>query len=192
MNNVSEHEDLRIRRTQKLLWEALIALMARQDFEAISVKDICDRAMIHRTTFYKHYKDKYDLLMHGMQAMHNELRKAHEGEQQASSRPFLTVFQHVAEHIDFYTLMLCGNGIGTFYTLLREYLAETAQQQLLKLQQRGREFAVPLPLIAQFWAGAIISTTAWWLENRCPYSPEQMSGYMDIVLADTPLDFLKK
>src|SRR6266571_9432163 len=100
MNNLSEREDLRIRRTQKLLWEALITLMAQQDFEAISVKDICDQAMVHRTTFYKHYEDKYDLLMHGMRAMHNELRKVYKAENEVDpdtvSRAFLATFQHIA------------------------------------------------------------------------------------------------
>ena len=58
--------DLRVRRTHKLLWEALLAFIAEREFETISVKEICDRAMVHRTTFYKHYEDKYDLLKHGM------------------------------------------------------------------------------------------------------------------------------
>src|SRR5579884_3835195 len=73
MKMVNERTDLRVRRTQRLLWEALIALMDERDFEEISVTDICDRAMVHRTTFYKHYEDKYDLLMRGMHEMHRAL-----------------------------------------------------------------------------------------------------------------------
>ena len=73
MNNTQEPVDLRVRRTHKLLWEALLILMAEQAFETISVKEICDRAMVHRTTFYKHYEDKYDLLTRGIQQTHEML-----------------------------------------------------------------------------------------------------------------------
>lgn len=44
-------------------------LIADKKFERISVQEICDRAMVHRTTFYKHYEDKYDLLQRGTQEM---------------------------------------------------------------------------------------------------------------------------
>ncbi len=50
-----------------------MTLMTEQEFETISVKEVCDRAMVHRTTFYKHYEDKYDLLARGMQQTHEML-----------------------------------------------------------------------------------------------------------------------
>lgn len=54
--------DLRIKRTQKAIKEAFFILVEEKDFEHISVKDITDKAMISRNTFYLHYEDKYDLL----------------------------------------------------------------------------------------------------------------------------------
>ncbi|MGN1123768.1 MAG: TetR/AcrR family transcriptional regulator [Eubacterium sp.] len=54
--------DLRIKRTQRAIKEAFFALVEEKGFEHISVKDITDKAMISRNTFYLHYSDKYDLL----------------------------------------------------------------------------------------------------------------------------------
>lgn len=54
--------DLRIKRTQRSIKEALFTLLQENDFEHLSVKDITDEAMISRNTFYLHYTDKYDLL----------------------------------------------------------------------------------------------------------------------------------
>ena len=51
-------EDLRKRRSKQHLSEALIALMEERPFREISVVDICERAMVHRTTFYAHFEDK--------------------------------------------------------------------------------------------------------------------------------------
>jgi len=63
----NELVDLRIRRTRLALREALLALIEEKGFETLIVQDIADRAMINRVTFYKHYRDKYDLLEQIMQ-----------------------------------------------------------------------------------------------------------------------------
>jgi pimeloyl-ACP methyl ester carboxylesterase len=55
-----EQTDLRIRRTHHFLQEAMIELITEKGFEAITVGDIAERAMINRATFYRHYQDKYD------------------------------------------------------------------------------------------------------------------------------------
>lgn len=54
--------DLRIKRTQKAIKDAFFDLVEEKGFEHICVKDITDKAMISRNTFYLHYADKYELL----------------------------------------------------------------------------------------------------------------------------------
>jgi AcrR family transcriptional regulator len=54
--------DPRIRRTRHLLQEALCKLLAKKDFDSISVQDIAAAATINRVTFYDHYPDKFALL----------------------------------------------------------------------------------------------------------------------------------
>lgn len=60
--NKPQNEDLRVRRTRKMLMQALIELTIEKGFAALTVQDIADRAMINRATFYRHYLDKYSLL----------------------------------------------------------------------------------------------------------------------------------
>ena len=62
-NEVQRKTDLRVLRTQKRFTLALEELLNEKPFEDISVSDICDRAGMKRTTFYKYYKDKNDHLM---------------------------------------------------------------------------------------------------------------------------------
>ena len=42
--------------------EALIALLEKKDFAYITVKEICDKAGVNRSTFYLHYENTSDLL----------------------------------------------------------------------------------------------------------------------------------
>ncbi len=53
--------DLRVVKTKKNIKDSFIALLKSNDFHEITVQNILDIALINRTTFYKHYHDKYDL-----------------------------------------------------------------------------------------------------------------------------------
>jgi len=54
--------NLRLRRTRKLLREALIELIEERGFEALTIGEITERAMVSRAAFYRNYRDKYDLV----------------------------------------------------------------------------------------------------------------------------------
>jgi AcrR family transcriptional regulator len=54
--------DPRIKRTRRMLHQALFELLAEKDFEAITVQDITGRSTLNRATFYDHFPDKYALL----------------------------------------------------------------------------------------------------------------------------------
>ena len=58
----TKKEDLRVIRTKKLIFTAFINLIQEKDYNSITVQDISDRAMINRSTFYSHFKDKQDVL----------------------------------------------------------------------------------------------------------------------------------
>ena len=54
-------EDLRVRKTKLNLYNGLIKLMEEKPFEDIKVTDICNKALVNRSTFYDHFNDKYEL-----------------------------------------------------------------------------------------------------------------------------------
>ena len=179
-----EHVDLRVRRTHKLLWEALMAELAERPLEEITVRDICERAMVHRTTFYKHYADKYALLEQGMRQMYDALVA---DEQHALPSAFsldhpppyfVRLFEHVAEHQQFYRLMLCGEGVGRFQQLVKEYVVGVAEAKARDWTQAHQPSGVPLVMHVQFLAGGVLSLLAWWLEKGMPLSPHQMAQYL--------------
>lgn len=66
---MAHQDDLRIRRTKKNIAEAFLNLLEAKPFEKIRVNDITAAAMINRSTFYLHYRDKYDL----MESLQNEV-----------------------------------------------------------------------------------------------------------------------
>ena len=58
----NEKTDRRARYTRMVLKESLIELLKEKRISNISIKEICERADINRSTFYSHYQDQYDLM----------------------------------------------------------------------------------------------------------------------------------
>lgn len=56
--------DLRIQKTYLALHNAFTELLEQTHFEDFTVNELCDRAMIRRATFYKHFADKYEYFTH--------------------------------------------------------------------------------------------------------------------------------
>lgn len=48
--------------TACMMDEALIQLLEKKDFEYITIKEVCNRAGVNRSTFYLHYETMSDLL----------------------------------------------------------------------------------------------------------------------------------
>lgn len=48
--------------TASLFYEALIILLEQKDIDYITVKEICEKAGVNRSTFYLHYDTIDDLL----------------------------------------------------------------------------------------------------------------------------------
>ena len=55
-------ENRRVRMTRQLMKDALLELLEQQELISITVTAICERADVHRSTFYKYYTDPADLL----------------------------------------------------------------------------------------------------------------------------------
>ena len=53
----------RIKLTKSLLKNALVEMLKTESIHKISIRALCEKAGINRSTFYKHYKDQYNLML---------------------------------------------------------------------------------------------------------------------------------
>ncbi len=57
---MNKNLDLRVQKTYTCLMNALMDILKEKNFEEITVNELCERALVGRGTFYKHFKDKYE------------------------------------------------------------------------------------------------------------------------------------
>ena len=190
LKSSQQSEDLRVRRTQKFLWEALLELLEEHSFEEISVTDICERAMVHRATFYKHYESKQDLVMHGIKSLISQLEREVKQEKEKNHRSdddnhteLFTLFKHFAQYKHFYKFLLYEENFISLQHLLLAQL-ETSTEERIKshLHRKRNSVDIPSIIIAQFDTGAIVSVLVWWLKNDLPVPAEQMARHLSHLL----------
>jgi AcrR family transcriptional regulator len=179
-----EIEDLRVRRTRKLLQQAFIELTVEKGFAALTVRDITERAMVNRSTFYRHYLDKYDLLEQYMNEIY-ELTKdqtdfAEQREptsHEASSGP-LNLLKHIQQFADFYHVMLGPKGDPRFAQRFRQNTEKRFRSLFAQALIGPEPDALPTDLKLSCIAYAGVGATVWWLEQEQPCPPEQLASWL--------------
>ena len=182
-----EQTDLRIRRTHKFLQEAMIELVTEKGFDAITVGDIGERAMINRATFYRHYQDKYDLvvtifeeaanhMVEDMKPFHKDIDAGRKVE------IWNQLFEHVAEHAKLYRAMLGKNGSPWFAARMREHIIKLILENERRWKHQVKpsqpiDPAMPPELPVVQLSHVLIGTIVWWLESEKHYTPRQMATW---------------
>lgn len=181
----NELGDLRVRRTRLALREALLALIEEKGFDALIVQDLADRAMINRVTFYKHYRDKYDLLEQIIQEMLSELATPvttllQSPKNEAVVAELTPWLEHVASHASFYRMMLGKEGNAAFAAQLRDYL-EGIVEQVVKRMHVNRPSLIPLPMLRRFATAGFLGVVSWWLEQKEPWPVQELARQLHLL-----------
>lgn len=178
-------EDLRVRRTRKLLQQALIELTVEKGFAAVTVQDISERAMVNRSTVYRHYPGgKYDLL----EQYTNEVTAykidvdataVQPGTQWQDPPPALVnLLKHVQMFADFYRVMLGQNGDKAFTERFRQNHEDRFRFLMSRFGADNVANAPPLELSLNYLSCAMVGSIIWWLESDQPCSVEQLATWL--------------
>lgn len=186
MNNniTNKNLDLRIRRTYKLLSDSLISLLTEKSFDDIRISDICNKAMIHRTTFYKHFEDKYQLLDFLLrQLIHDfeerSLQNTTINQKQYYTNLFRLLLEHMSENRKMYSIGLLNN--GSAMKLLQKIILQCVKSKLKDDEANGIKFIVPTTIIAEFYSPALVYSAGEWLEEGMIIPIDQMVEYCDTI-----------
>jgi AcrR family transcriptional regulator len=167
-----DRQDRRVKRTQNLLAKALVALTLEKGYEAITIRDITQRADVGYATFFRHYHDKDALLEDVLDVVIDELMHvffmASSDENPLPDGPLL--FRYVQQHSEVVRVLLSSWGVSS----LTRRIIETTTQGVLAQHMLPEDGAVPVEVAAYHIITASIALVQWWLEHDMPYSPERM------------------
>ncbi len=171
-SKTSKTSDRRIQRTHRALREALIALVSERGWDDFSVRDLCERADIARSTFYLHFADKDDVLTGGIEDFRRAVREQ-VASQKGGGQPLAfarAVIDHVWEQQRAFRALLGKRSGQAVMRRFREFVVDLVQDDLSGMAAPKREKGAA----ARFLAGGFLELLTWGLEPGSASGPQEL------------------
>jgi AcrR family transcriptional regulator len=178
-----ESQDRRAARTRRWLRSAFLELVLQKPYEEITVQDITDRADTARITFYRHYRDKEELLLDCLEGLYEELSQhlpeisLESASDPNGTAPILLLYRYLDENFQLYRTLLGGPVGALVERRLRQYIAEAAISAISAIRKdvQPESLNVPLDVLASQIAASFMGMILWWLENDRPYPMDYLA-----------------
>lgn len=170
------------------IWLSFFDLMLEDDylFKDIRVNDICERAKCHRSTFYRHFEDKYDLLTYGLEVLWQayfeieNVKKVCQPFQTASSfyqnsQGRILISKHVLD--------------DSFIDTVNLFFINKMKCWTLEVLKKEKSYSLPTDLVVHFIIGTIEVVEKWGRDQKETVTPEELDDYYaQLVLKNLDLD----
>ena len=169
--------------TERKLREALLFYMEQE--KAPTVGQLCQRAQINRSTFYRHYTDVYDLMNRVEQEFQHGLYRSLDGDSaflaRLGSKPeeLEPLIAYIGQNPHFYRVYLQKYATNEDNKGFQRYW----QNQVLPLfQSHGVHNEAHIRYYYEYVKTGIVSVLRLWLENGCRETPEEMALRLSAIL----------
>ncbi len=185
VSRAAEGKDLdpRVRRTRKLLQDALARLLKEKDFDQISIGDIAEESTLNRATFYDHYPDKFALLECLVGSQFQELIAKRnirfDGCEGALRNIAMGVCFYLAERTK-----PGPDGLRQAGTPMETAIVSVVRRLILDgFTQHPPKPGVPLEIVSSTIAWAIYGAAKEWAQSSKRMSVDRISGAIEKIVA---------
>lgn len=169
--------DARVRYTRMIIRHTFLELLKEKPLAKITVKEICETAEINRTTFYKHYRDPYDLLEQlELEAIHSLLSIIDDTADKNLAQILLPILCTIQKNRDlFCSLTSAGDDKSFLYRLSVCCFRKICEQSPKDPDAGNPSLSV---LHFSYIAGGIGGIIEYWLQSGMEESPEVIAEHL--------------
>lgn len=162
--------------THQQIQENFLSLLETKELSHITIREICLKAQINRSTFYRHYEDIFALMQDIEHKIFTEfmsnIKSRFSSNKQLSEEHFVEVLHHIKKYAGFYSAFL-SNGVqeiifDKYPEIWDHFLVSTFQRYGVVAERHMHYY------FSFFKAGFLFCITKW-LEEGCPESPEELA-----------------
>ena len=179
-----EKIDLRIIKTKKSIYEAFISLLSEKTFEEIKVSEICERALINRSTFYSHFDDKFMLFDNLISDMKNnllgELNKKEITDD--TKEYYMDIIKILLDEIDNNKDIYVASLINNRNSIAMDMIYTTLKEDFKNKTKNHKEGVIPNEFLASFYIGGIYIACMEWIKGGFKYSKDDIIKYIDSLI----------
>ncbi len=173
MEQESKRPDLRVIKTKKAIRNAFAQLLAENDIDNITVKDIAQKAIINRKTFYNYYKGVYEIVDEIENEIINNFDEAvQDFNPENPYAIFVKLTAIINSDMDFYKSLLKINGNKNLVKKITELLKLKAQNAFSNLVEIDKS---TLAIVLDYTISGMISVYQNWFNSDMRQSIEEIS-----------------
>lgn len=171
-------EDIRVVKTKEALFDTLLQLLKTNNFDNITVSQLCKDARINRTTFYAHYKNIDELFQEHFEKILNELRLSYVDINKKLQVPELDsmvpLFEHILKYRKIYDVLLSEHAPLTYTLRFQNAIAQFPSEVIKQHVEKN----IDLDLYYSFCIGATFGMIRHWKNTDYKLTPEEMGVYI--------------
>ena len=171
--------DLRIQKTYAALTRAFTELLRVKKFEQITVKELCDAAIVRTATFYNHFSDKYEFADHIIRDM---IQRYHRDNTELSSlsgqayyeRLLSDAFSLLENNTDLLRSLASDSMLWSIAEVIRTSMHDELLAHLTADKAAGHNLSAEPELLTELIIGGIEQVVRWWFTDANPLPPEDL------------------
>lgn len=159
--------------TKELLVESFRELAQNRTIDKITIKDIVDNCEYSSATFYRHFKDKYDLIAWAYsQDIEAVISKVIQAEKSWKESLFETA-KYYSEHKEYLeNLLLHTSGYDAFVLNMTEINYKALMKMMVKA---GGPVDDEMKMVIRIYVSGTVCLTCEWILGRYKVSPESLA-----------------
>ncbi len=185
-----ERIDRRVKRTNRLLQEALIGLTLERGYDTVTIRDITEQADVGYATFFRHYPDKDALLADVLQSMKEDFESLLAPHWLVSEpeKGCTVLFQYVQENIELCKVLLSSTSTMELLKPAQEMGVKGVKDDLAL----DEDSPIPVEMAANHLISSLILMVRWWIEQGLPYSAEEMGHFTAKLVVHPVMEIMSK
>ena len=169
--------DPRIIKTLRHIDEALLECLKEHEFRKITVDMLCRKALINRSTFYKYYADKYELLNNYLDRVLSEFSRAMATTDFILATPntianqryidnFRRSIDHIYDHRGIYKVLWQASIDRPIYQEMEDIIRRNILGTISSNPAGDQQITPYHVLYAELFASNLMTLVRWWLANE--------------------------
>lgn len=177
--------DRRQKKTREAIFAAFGELLAKKDFNKITVAEIIERADVGRATFYAHFETKDSLMQalcdelfcHIFDSLHKDRAEhKHIFECDAPDSVFLHLILHLQRNDNHILDLLAAQNNELFLRFFKEHLKALVKDQLYLFESEKNK-ALPRDFLINHISATFVEALKFWVCSGMKESPETLTDY---------------
>jgi len=162
-------------KSEQRIYAAFEELLRKKNFDAITIRDICNQSSTSRSGFYLHFEDKFDLVRkyqdnfidHGMQIMQ-------ENSDLGLPEIFKNLLTYLNDQGEIIAILLSNRGSIEIQSQIKDHFRKNAQKNIFPKYNLKAGSKLEEQYLTAMISGAFFGILDEWINSGKQESPEQL------------------